>query len=268
MGIIKVKNVRKEFNNTIACKDISLDVEAGEFLAVIGESGSGKSTLVKMIAKLESISQGEISYAGKTLNDISNKELLTLRKEIQMVFQDTALALNPKMKVVDIVTEPLINFKLIKKKDKTFAAIGLLEQVGLDESFLLKKPMEMSGGQRQRVNIARALALKPKILLLDEPTSALDVVTQNNIVRMLKKLQEDMNLTVVFICHDIALVSKVADRMVVMKSGEICQVLNQKDIKDKAFTSYTKQLLEASFNMDKCTCRFHLNRETREHTCC
>lgn len=267
MSVLEIKNITKDFDGFSACKDISFQVKEGEFLSIIGESGSGKSTLVRMIAKLESITDGEILYKGKRLNDISSRELLALREEIQMVFQDTALSLNPKMKVVDIVTEPLVNFKRINKSDKRSTALELLTQVGLDESFLTKRAMEMSGGQRQRVNIARALALNPNVLLLDEPTSALDVVTQNNIVEMLKKLQMDKKLTILFICHDIALVSKIADRMVVMKSGEVSQVLTQKDLEDKRFTVYTKELLNASFSMSKCTCRFHNERETREHTC-
>lgn len=267
MSVIEIKNVTKEFDGFKACNNISFQVNEGEFLAIIGESGSGKSTLVKMIAKLESITKGEIIYKGKILNDISKKELLSLRQDIQMVFQDTALSLNPKMKVVDIVTEPLINFKRIDKKDKERVSLELLQQVGLDESFLNKKASEMSGGQRQRVNIARALSLKPKVLLLDEPTSALDVVTQNNIVKMLKELQLEKELTIVFICHDIALVSKVADRLVVMQSGELRQILTQEDIEIENYVEYTEQLLHASFNMNKCNCRFHQERETRVHNC-
>lgn len=268
MNVIEIRNVTKKFEEFKACNDISFKVQEGEFLAIIGESGSGKSTLVKMIAKLESITKGQIIYKDQILNAISKKELLSLREDIQMVFQDTALSLNPKMKVVDIVTEPLVNFKRINKKDKVAVATELLHQVGLDESFLEKKAMEMSGGQRQRVNIARALSLKPKVLLLDEPTSALDVVTQNNIVKMLKELQLDKELTIIFICHDIELVSKVADRLVVMQSGEVRQILTQEDITNKNYVEYTEQLLHASFNMNKCSCRFHQERETRVHNCC
>lgn len=266
--ILKIKKVTKKYENNVACNQVSIDVIAGEFLAIIGESGSGKSTLVKMIAKLEEVTKGEIVYAGNSINNISKNELLNLRQEMQMVFQDTSLALNPKMKVIDIVTEPLINFKRIKKKEKVQKALELLEKVGLDETFLYKKSNQMSGGQRQRINIARALSLVPKLLLLDEPTSALDVVSQNLIVDLLKSLQVDSDLTIVFICHDIALVSKVADRIMVMKDGEVCQILSRQDLKNGNLVPYTKELLNATFNMNKCSCRFHHEREHREHNCC
>lgn len=257
--ILSIQNLSKKYTlNTevTACNNINLDVLQGEFLSIVGESGSGKSTLIKMLAHIEKPSHGSILFHEKNIWSFTKKELLNHRKCMQLVFQDTSSALNPKMKVVDIICEPLINFKMITKKQKKETAIQFLEQVDLDESFLDKRPNEMSGGQRQRVNIARALTLNPKVLLLDEPTSALDVITQHHILLLLKSLQEKNDLTIVFICHDLSLVTNVSDRIVVMKNGQIKEVVCPSELSKSTLNDYTKELLQATFDIKKCSCRF------------
>ncbi len=254
--ILKINNISKVFHNTYACDDISFDVKAGEFLAIVGESGSGKSTLARIIANLEKPLSGEVYYKDLSLTKLNPKELRLSRKNLQFVSQDTGQSLNPKMKVKDIICEPLLNFKLISKSQIEETATIYLESVGLDQSFLNKKPHEMSGGQRQRVNIARALTLKPEILLLDEPTSALDVISQNSILELLKKLQKEYNLTILFICHDIALVTNISDRIVVMKNSKLIEIINTKDIRIDNLDEYTRELLQATFDLKKCSCKF------------
>ncbi len=254
--ILKIKNVSKKFHDISACDNISFDVKTGEFLAVVGESGSGKSTLAKIISNLEKPLTGEVYYKHLCLTTLKPKELRLNRKNIQFVSQDSGQALNPKMQVKDIICEPLLNFKLISKKQIRETAIMHLKNVGLDESFLDKKPHEMSGGQRQRINIARALTLNPEILILDEPTSALDVISQSKILQLLKKLQIDYNLTILFICHDIALVTNISDRIVVMKNAKLIEVINTNKIHIETLNNYTKELLQATFDLKKCSCKF------------
>ncbi len=254
--ILRIENISKKFHDVNACDDISFDVKTGEFLAVVGESGSGKSTLAKIISNLEKPLTGEVYYKDLCLTKLKPKELRLNRKKLQFVSQDTGQSLNPKMKVKDIICEPLLNFKLISKKQINETAIMHLKSVGLDESFLNKKSHEMSGGQRQRVNIARALTLKPEILLLDEPTSALDVISQSKILVLLKKLQKEYNLTILFICHDIALVTNISDRIVVMKNAKLIEIINTNKIHIEKLDEYTKELLQATFDLKKCSCKF------------
>lgn len=254
--ILEINNICKEYGSKLVCDNINFNVIKGEFLAIVGESGSGKSTLLKICTNLEKKTSGNVIFDNKDLTTIPPKELRNIRKNIQLVFQDTTEALNPKMKIRDIITEPLLNFKLISKKDVNDIATKFLLNVGLDQSFLEKYPNQMSGGQRQRVNIARALTLNPEILFLDEPTSALDVITQNKILQLLKKLQAENNLTIVFVCHDIALVANVSDRIVVMKNAKVVEILKTSDISIDALNDYTKELFTASFDIKKCECKF------------
>lgn len=257
-NIFAVEQVCKHFptKEKPACDNISFAVKQGEFFSIVGESGSGKSTLIRMMASLEPLSSGKITYDNQNILHLQGETLRLHRKEVQMMFQDTSSSLNPRMKVVDLICEPLLNYKLIQKKDKIDIATEYIEKVGLDSSFLQKKPKEMSGGQRQRIGIARALTLHPKVLLLDEPTSALDVVTQDNIMKLLKDLQEEYQLTVVFVCHDLALVSKVSQRIAVMSQGQLVEIITPEDMKGQNLQPYTKQLLASVFDLRKCGCRF------------
>ncbi len=260
-NILKIKNVTKKYQRAkaltiTACNDISLEIKKGEFISVVGESGCGKSTLLKIISNMEVKTTGEVIFEGKDITQLKPKQLRENRKSIQYLFQDTTSSLNPKMCVMDIICEPMLNFGLIKKCEVKNIARDFLAKVELDETFLYKKPNEMSGGQRQRVSLARALALTPKILLLDEPTSALDVITQTKIINLIKKLQVENKLTVIFVCHDLAVVANVSDRIAVMQKGEIIEVTTSANLVNGNVQAYTNKLLHSIFDMKKCGCRF------------
>ncbi|OON93343.1 MAG: peptide ABC transporter ATP-binding protein [Candidatus Epulonipiscioides saccharophilum] len=228
--IISIKEVNKTFqeqkNIVRACKNISFDIYRGEFISVVGESGCGKSTLMKIITKLEDKNSGEVLYDGIDLTQLKGERLRKSRQKIQMLFQDTTATLNPKMRVYDIISEPLINFKIINKnkRDKKEVALKYLDKVGLDESFLNRYSKEMSGGQRQRVCLARALTLNPEVLILDEATSALDILTRDRIIKLIRKIHKENKLTIIFVCHDLELVSAISDRVVVMNKGEVVSI--------------------------------------------
>lgn len=178
-SILEARNVTKQFkvskNNILtACDNINLSMYKGKTLGIVGESGCGKSTFLRMLMNLEKISSGEIFYKGKDISKFSKDEIWESRQHIQMVYQDPGASFNPRMKVVDILTEPLINYDRLKKEDKEKKAIELLEMVDLPADFIHKYPHNMSGGQKQRIGIARALSLEPEVLVCDEATSALD----------------------------------------------------------------------------------------------
>lgn len=260
--IIQINNISKLYlnsksnSNTLACSNINLNIYKGEFLSIIGESGSGKSTLVKLLSNLEAPSSGQIFYDDLDLSSLSPSQLRSHRQNIQLVFQDTTSSLNPKMSVQSIICEPLLNFNLIKKSQSKEVASKFLKKVELDDSFLSKKPPEMSGGQRQRINIARALTLDPKVLILDEPTSALDVITQTKILQLLKNLQKTKNITIIFVCHDIALVTKISDRIAVMYNGELLEVITPLNLQKDLLHVYTQDLFNSVFDIKKCSCKF------------
>jgi peptide/nickel transport system ATP-binding protein len=233
-----------------ACNDVSLSLYQGETLSVVGESGCGKSTLVKLIMQLHTPTSGAIRYRGEDLTQLTGERMRQSRRHIQMVFQDPAQAFNPKMKIKDILCEPLRNFKLIKDSEAEKKAGDLLRLVELPEQFADRYPSNMSGGQRQRIGIARALALEPEILVCDEATSALDVSVQKKIVELMVKIQREKNLSMIFICHDLALVSQISHRIAVMYLGNIVEVLAGSELND-ARHPYTQALLQAVFPVGK-----------------
>ena len=233
-------------------KGIGLNLPAGSFVSLVGESGCGKSTFMRFLVSLDTPSEGEILYRGTDITKLKGEELRNNRQNIQMVFQDPTLSFNPKMNIRDIVCEPLMNFKKIKKSEKDAVCRKLLEMVELPGDFADRYPHNMSGGQRQRVAIARALALEPEIVVLDEATSALDVSVQKTVIELITKLQREKNITFGFICHDIALVQLVAHQVAVMYLGNLVEVLPGKDLDMKAMHPYTRALMGAVFdiNMD------------------
>lgn len=233
-----------------ACNDVSLSLYPGETLGVVGESGCGKSTLVKLIMQLYAPTSGAICYRGEDLTRLKGERMRQSRRHVQMVFQDPAQAFNPKMKIKDILCEPLRNFKLMKDSEAGDRAEALLRMVELPEQFADRYPGNMSGGQRQRIGIARALALGPDILVCDEATSALDVSVQKKIVELLIKIQREKNLSMIFICHDLALISQISHRIAVMYLGNIVEVLAGSEL-NKAQHPYTKALLQAVFPVKK-----------------
>lgn len=253
--ILEVKNVVKKFpigknGEMTACNNVSLCFEKGKTLGIIGESGCGKSTLMKVIMQLEAPTSGEVLYKGKDITKLKGEELRQHRRNIQMVFQDPATAFNPKMKVKDIICEPLLNFELIQKNQKEEVAKKYLEMVELPAEFMDRYQHNMSGGQRQRIGIARALVLEPEIMILDEATSALDVSIQKNIIELIKKIQKERNLTIGFVCHDIVLVSEMSHTVAVMYLGNIVEVIQSHKLNSLAMHPYTKTLMNAVFDLD------------------
>lgn len=253
--IIEIEQVCKDFilptgEILHACSDISFSVNRGDSVGIVGESGSGKSTLVRMLMKLLAITSGTIRVEGMDISKMSKDEERAFRKKIQMVFQDPGAAFNSRMKVKDIICEPLYNFGLLKKGMEEKIAGDYLELVELPRIFLDRFPHEMSGGQRQRVAIARALVLQPEILVFDEATCALDVSVQDSVAKLLVRLQKERHLTYLFICHDIAFIRSICHQVMVMYRGKVVEKLDAKEI-NNAQHPYTKALLSAIFEVGR-----------------
>ncbi|MBQ6005256.1 MAG: ABC transporter ATP-binding protein [Selenomonadaceae bacterium] len=253
--ILSVEHVTKKFPVSggrflTACDDITFNVRKGETVAVVGESGCGKTTLLKAIMNMQKPTSGKIIFHGEDITQLTGEAKRQNYRHIQMVFQDPTAAFNPKMKVRDIVCEPLINFDLISKGEVDSKARELLTQVDLPADFVDRYPNNMSGGQRQRVAIARALALEPEIIACDEASSALDVSVQDTIIKLLVKLQREKGITYIFICHDMALVSLFSHRVAVMYLGNMMEKLDG-DKLDGARHPYTRALLKAVFSTDQ-----------------
>ena len=228
-----------------ALDDVSLSLKAGSTLAVVGESGSGKSTLARCLLQLHPFDSGEVLFEGKDLAKLESSSLRTMRKNLQMVFQDPFASLNPRMRVGEIVGEGLLIHGLGSASEQKNKVQQMLERVGLSGSDALKYPHQFSGGQRQRIGIARALVLQPKVVVCDEPVSALDVSVQAQILLLLKELQREMQLSYIFISHDLRVVRHIADEMVVMHKGRIVEQGNVVDIYNAPQQAYTQQLLSA-----------------------
>ncbi len=224
---------------------MSFTSKEGETFGLVGESGSGKSTIAKMIVNLYKPSSGDIYFDDVCITQIKkNKEMLKFRKQIQMIFQDPYSSLNGRLKVKDIVAEPiLLHNPSIKRSDLENYIFDLLQSVELSQSSAERYPHEFSGGQRQRISIARALATQPRLLVCDEPTSALDVSIQAQILNLLKDLQEQLNLTILFISHDLPVVRQMCDRIGVLRNGKLCEVSNSEKLFEKPEHEYTKELL-------------------------
>ena len=248
--LLIIENISKTFkvdkNKELqALKNVNIRLKKGECIGIVGESGCGKSTLARIIVGIEKKTSGKIIFDNKEIEGISKT------KDIQMIFQNPLSSFNPRMKIVDYMWEPLRNYFKLSKKDSIPLIKKSLIDVGLDENALEKYPHEFSGGQLQRITIARAIIIKPKLIVCDEITSALDVSVQKQILELLKKLQEDLGLSYLFIGHDLAVVQDVSQKIVVMYMGEIVEELNSIDLKSKAKHPYTKLLLNSVFEVDK-----------------
>jgi len=254
--LVQIKNLSKTFddsfftesskNSIIAVNDVSFNIKEGQSFGLVGESGSGKSTIAKMIVNLFRPSSGDIYFDNVCITKIkSNKEMLKFRKQIQMIFQDPYSSLNGRLKVKDIVSEPIkLHNPLITSKDIDSYIYDLLESVELTQQSAERYPHEFSGGQRQRISIARALATQPRLLVCDEPTSALDVSIQAQILNLLKDLQEQLNLTILFISHDLPVVRQMCDRIAVLKNGKLCENSMTEELFNNPNHEYTKELLQ------------------------
>lgn len=252
--ILQSKHIVKQFpasggRTLTACNDVNLNVYKGKTLGIVGESGCGKSTFVRMLMQLDPPTSGEILYHGKDITKQSQKERRENRQHMQMVFQDPLASFNPKMKVIDILTEPLMNYGRLQKKDREAKAAELLQMVELPADFMYRFPHNMSGGQRQRIGIARALSLEPEILVCDEATSALDVSVQKTIIELLVRIQKEKNIGIAFICHDLALIRSFAHQIAVMYLGNIVEVIPGEIVGTGAKHPYTQALLGAQFSI-------------------
>ena len=237
-SIIKSK---KEINSLKALDNVSFNIFAGESFGLVGESGSGKSTIAKIITNLIKPTSGEVFYENISLNQKNNNKI---RGQIQMIFQDPYSSLNPRFKVKKIIAEPIKFFqKNLDKKTIENNVNDLIDIVGMTRQSLDRYPHEFSGGQRQRISIARALATRPRLLICDEPTSALDVSIQAQILNLLKDLQEQLNLTILFISHDLPVIRQMCDRIAVLKNGNLCEIENTEILFNNPSHQYTKELI-------------------------
>ena len=229
-----------------ALDGVSFDVQKGEVFGLVGESGCGKSTLGLTICRLIGPTSGKILLDGTDIAPLPQKAVKPYRKRIQMVFQDPYASLNPRMSVNEIVGEPLKVHNLVKNRDEMNARVlDLLRKVGLDDYHTNRYPHEFSGGQRQRIGIARALAVEPEIIVADEPVSALDVSIQAQVLNLLNKLKKELNLTYIFISHDLSVVEHVSDKVGVMYLGSFVEVSDRDDLYERPLHPYTQALLSA-----------------------
>lgn len=250
--ILEAKHVTRRFpvsggRTLTACNDVNLKFYRGKTLGLIGESGCGKSTFMRFLVALDKPSEGEILFKGKDIAKLRGEELRQTRQHIQMVFQDPGGSFNPKMRIRDIICEPLLNFGRIRPSEKDAVARKYLEMVELPGDFAGRFPHNMSGGQRQRIAIARAIALEPELVVMDEATCALDVSVQKTIIELVVKLQKEKNICIGFIAHDLGLIQSFAHQIAVMYLGNIVEVLPGEDV-ERARHPYTRALLGAIFD--------------------
>ncbi|HDJ6090615.1 TPA: dipeptide ABC transporter ATP-binding protein, partial [Staphylococcus aureus] len=234
-----------------AVDDVSFSIKKGQTFGLVGESGCGKSTLGKVIIRLEDATSGSIIVNGEDITRLQGKKLRKSRQQYQMIFQDPYASLNPMQMVGDIISEPILNYKKLPKEEIKKEVLYLLKCVGLSEDTYYKYAHEFSGGQRQRVGIARALALRPSLIVADEPVSALDVSVQSQVLNLLKDLQEQFNLSYLFIAHDLSVVKHISDVIGVMYLGHIVEIASDKEIYENPKHPYTKALISSIPQIDK-----------------
>ncbi len=235
---------KKEFVKAV--DGVTFEVKKGEVFGIVGESGCGKSTLGRGICKLENLTSGHVYLDGEDITAYNDRKMRSIRKKVQMVFQDPYASLNPRMSVFDIIAEPLQVHHLYKDKaDLEKKVLDLLHRVGLDDYHANRYPHEFSGGQRQRIGIARALAVEPSLIIADEPVSALDVSIQAQVLNLLNELKRDLDLTYIFVAHDLSVVEYISDRVGVMYLGNFVEVGDKEKIYSNPMHPYTQALLSA-----------------------
>lgn len=250
MTLLKLHHLCKQFtanrSTLLALNQVSLTIDRGETLGLVGESGCGKSTLGKVIAGLHAPSSGSVFFDQTDLTKLSRKQMMPFRKRIQIIFQDPYASLNPRMTVEEIVGEPLQIHNLFTKSSRRHEILKLLTLVGLTEHHMSRYPHEFSGGQRQRIGIARALAVSPELLICDEPLSALDVSVQAQVVNLLKSLQTTLDLTYLFIAHDLSMVEYLSHRVAVMYRGSVVELAPTSLLFSDPKHPYTQALIAAA----------------------
>jgi len=264
--LLEVTHLRKHFpihrglfsrvvGHVKAVDDVSFGIREGETLGLVGESGCGKTTLGRTILRLLRPTAGRVDFAGRDVAAATRGELRTLRRDMQIVFQDPFSSLNPRMTVKGIIEEGLAVHRIGTRAERRDRVCETLEQVGLDPSYIDRYPHEFSGGQRQRLSIARALALSPRFMVLDEPISALDVSIQSQIINLLMELKEKFQLTYLFISHDLSVVEYISDRVAVMYLGELVEMAPSEELYKNPLHPYTKVLLSSVPTLDPATRR-------------
>jgi len=236
---------RRQVGEVKAVDDVSFEVYSGETLGLVGESGCGKTTTGRTIIRLYNATGGEIQFNEVDLTKAKGKQLRQTRRKIQMIFQDPYASLNPRMSVQSIVSEPLVIYKTVPSKQRKERVAELMHMVGLNPALMNRYPHEFSGGQRQRIGLARSMALMPELIICDEPISALDVSIQAQVVNLLEELQENLDLTYIFIAHDLSMVRHISDRVAVMYLGKIVELTDRNSLYDNPLHPYTQALLSA-----------------------
>jgi peptide/nickel transport system ATP-binding protein len=250
MALLEARNISKSYGrDALVVDDVSFAIGYGETLGLVGESGSGKSTVARMVLGLIEPTSGSVVFDGQPVTGVSQRHLRPIRRRMQPVFQDPFAALNPRMKVEQIIGEPLVIHEHPGRIELRRRCQELLKAVGLDDSALQRFPHEFSGGQRQRINIARALALRPELLVLDEPVSALDVSVGAQIVNLLRDLQREFGLTYLFISHSMPLVRYLSTNIAVLRRGKLVEYGSREEICERPRETYTQALLAATPEM-------------------